>query len=95
MTGLSSVAGASLQAQVRAAFDAAGRGSFTSLTPSVVNAAQIAARMLRSAVEKAEMRETNAEHREADVHASSDTARRTEGPSEPMGSTGQSLDVVA
>lgn len=94
MTGLSSVAGASLQAQVRAAFDAAGKGSFSSMNPGVVGAARIAAAMLRSAVERSEEKRIGAEPREADTKASDDTAARTSASPDPTGSRGQSLDVV-
>jgi hypothetical protein len=83
MTGLSSAAGTSLQARVRAAFDAAGRGNFGALSPRVVNAARIAATLLRSAVERSEMQASHGE------------PRQTEVPANPTGPPGQSLDVVA
>lgn len=97
MTGLSSVAGAPLQAQaqVRAAFEAAGKGNWTTLNPKVANAARLAARMLRSAVERSEMQGAEAEAREADARAPDDTARRTQLPEDLTHTTGQSLDVVA
>ncbi len=96
MTGLSSVAGAPLQAKLRDVFDAAQRGEWTRLNPDVANTARVAARMIRSAVQRAEQDRVEAERREADERASDDTARRTESPApDDTGPTGQCLDVVA
>jgi hypothetical protein len=92
MTGLSSVAGVPLQAQVRAVFDAA--GSLGSLDPSVVNAARMAAKMLRSAIERTEMQEANKQRAMPDPEVRSET-----GPEPRAGdgtqATGRNLDVTA
>ena len=95
MTGLSSVAGAPLQAQVRDAFDAAQRGSYVSLDPELVNAARMAGRMLKSAVQKAEMERVVSEHRTADPEFADTEANRAQTDGYSAESTGRSLDVVA
>ena len=95
MTGLSSVAGAPLQAQVRDAFDAAQRGSYSTLDPELVNAARLAGRMLKSAVQKVEMERVVAERRTVDPEFADAEANQPQTRGDPTGSAGHSLDVVA
>ncbi len=96
MTGLSSVAGAPLQAQLRAIFDAAQSGTLSGLDPKVINAARMAAGMLRSAVQRVENEGASRESQTAEASASSKTAaEETRMARDSSETKGRSLDVVA